>query len=149
MPIQRIKIGNVTILSKELTWDVIRIASQFLKEFCKWNPKEQTWSVTWRLLPKLTIAYRLINILQAYDSDYATQLKEAIDKVIKSIPPYIKQDSSYAFPLIDCDAINVWRTLRKFGGKFEKIVSLLYTSLELDSQLTHKNIPREDTVKSK
>jgi len=122
MPIQRIKIGNVTILSKELTWDVIRIASQFLKEFCKWNPKEQTWSVTWRLLPKLTIAYRLINILQAYDSDYATQLKEAIDKVIKSIPPYIKQDSSYAFPLIDCDAINVWRTLRKFGGKFEKIV---------------------------
>lgn len=128
MPVQRVRIGPVTVESGDLPWDAIKQVSRWLREFFRWDPRERTWSATWRVFARLDQALKVCDRIAYHDARYASELKSALVRVASKVPPYIVEGDAVVIPLISVDPIAVSRQLRAAGFDF----TLSRTSIHVD-----------------
>ena len=98
MPIQCIKIGDISIGSKDLPWDIIKKSANILKKYALWNPDEKYWKVTWKFFAFFQrFLKELSTIIGDYDESYIKKLQELYNKIRESIPKYIENVDSICF----------------------------------------------------
>ena len=128
MPIQKVKFGDKTISSDELSWEQIKRMSAILRKFARWNPEEKIWTVTWRIFSKINEIRSLLKNVKDLDESYIEEIEKVIEE-INSVENVKLIDGKIAILVKDIDPYDF---VKKFGGKI-KFIRRKYSFGELET----------------
>jgi len=85
--VQKIRVGNLVIESRELPWETIKALANEIKKVARWNPQTKEWILTWRVISNVQGFVRFINEkLMHIDQEYAYRILDIVETIMNVVP---------------------------------------------------------------